>query len=75
MIYEMTTGDHVAYRDDHITIIYRGGIEFIAYRTDGMYRFDTFKDSAVLMESTPEGCARYYAKHYYGLEDLEELDG
>lgn len=74
MHYEMTAGDHIAYRDEQLTIIYRGGIEFIVYRTDDLSMVDKFNDSAVLMESTPEGCARYYAKHYYGLEDIEELE-
>ena len=61
------------YSDSELTIVYTGGMTFEVYRTDTHERVDTFDDSAVLIESTPEGCAEYYMKSYYGLEDVQEL--
>ena len=74
MDYTPKTGDYVCYSDTQITIIQTGPMRFDVYRSGTMQALDSFEDSAVLMESDPEGCARYWAMRHYGLDDLEELD-
>ena len=72
--YEPMTGDYVCYVDSQLTIIQAGPMEFDVYDTRTLEHLDTFEDSKVLLESTPEGCAQYWALGYYGLEDLDDLE-
>jgi hypothetical protein len=71
---QLNAGDYVAYRDREIIIVQTGPMVFEVYTVDGSTYIDSFEDPCVLLESTPEGCAEYYAMHYHGLEDLADLD-